>query len=357
MGVIPILQGLLTPVIAIITTYIAWQQWQGNKQKLKMDGYERRLRVYQEVVKMLKTCANGQIREFSVILDFGAATAEADFLFGPEIRQYLDEISTRAAKLRSANVQYRDFTQPVPENYDHEKIVNEMTTQTAWFVEQLVGFVAKNKFGQYLNISEVKVGEVMNRARQIVLAVYGLAVALAFLWVPWTEDVGYRWLWVAPRAITVEEDIVAEARQRWKAETRANDTAMLGQKWAQELHEAPDTDKDKVREKIRLARDLATFQQLELSNLERMPNQEVLDWLNQKDNFNTTFPERANLDDASRQKLLQEWKTTVHPANEWNARVGAAKVDYKRIGMELAALTALCAVGFVLSPRTPATKL
>ena len=99
MSVIPILQGLLTPIIAIITTYIAWQQWQGNKQKLKMDGYERCLRVYQEVVKMLKTCANGEIREFSVILDFGAATAEADFLFGPEIRQYLDEISTRAAKL------------------------------------------------------------------------------------------------------------------------------------------------------------------------------------------------------------------------------------------------------------------
>jgi hypothetical protein len=150
------LQGLLTPVIAIITTYIAWQQWRGNKQKLKMDGYGRRLHVYQEVVKMLKQCANGEIREFSIILEFGAATAEADFLFGPEIREYLDEISTRAAKLRSANVQYRDFKQTVAENYDHEKIVNEISTQTAWFVEQLVGFLAKNKFGQYLNIGQVK---------------------------------------------------------------------------------------------------------------------------------------------------------------------------------------------------------
>ena len=199
-------------------------------------------------------------------------------------------------------------------------------------------------------------GEVMNRARRVVLAVYGLAVALAFLWVPWTEDVGYRWLWVAPRAITVDEDIVAEARQRWKAETRANDTASLGQKWARELHEAPDTDKDKVREEIRLARDLATFRQLELSNLERMSDQEVLDWLSQKDNFNNSFPEQANLDDPSRRKLFQEWKTTAHPANEWNARVGAAKVDYKRIGMELVAMTALCAVGFILSPRTPPAK-
>jgi hypothetical protein len=143
-----VLNALLTPLIAVIATYIAWQQWQGNKLKLKMERYERRLRVYQEVVKMLKKCANGEIREFAVIIDFGAATAEADFLFGPEIRQYLDEISTRAAKLRSANVQLKGYTQP-----DHEKIVNEMGTQTAWFVEQLVGFVAKNKFGKYLNIS------------------------------------------------------------------------------------------------------------------------------------------------------------------------------------------------------------
>jgi len=153
MATVSVLSALLTPLIAIITTYIAWQQWKGNQLKLKMDRYERRLRIYQEVVKMLKTCANGEIRELSVILEFGAATAEADFLFGPEIRQYLDEISTCAAKLRSANARYRDFKQPLPADYDPEKIVNEIGTQTAWFVEQLIGFVAKNKFGKYLNIS------------------------------------------------------------------------------------------------------------------------------------------------------------------------------------------------------------
>jgi hypothetical protein len=154
MWVISILQGLLTPTIAVITTYIAWQQWKGNKLRLKMDKYDRCLRVYQEVVKMLKLCANGEIREFSVIVDFGAATAEGDFLYGPEIRPYINEISIRAAKLRSANVQFKDFTQPAPPGYDHEKIVNEISTQTAWFVEQLVEkSAAKNKFAKYLDIS------------------------------------------------------------------------------------------------------------------------------------------------------------------------------------------------------------
>ena len=121
MRVITILQGLLTPLIAIIATYIAWQQWKGNELKLKLDRYERRLRIYQEVIKMLRTCSNRK-PEWADLIDFGSSTAEADFLFGPEIRQYIDEIVSRAAALIAANAEYRDFTQPVPAEYDHDKL-------------------------------------------------------------------------------------------------------------------------------------------------------------------------------------------------------------------------------------------
>ncbi len=79
--VIAIFQGLLTPTIGVIAIYIAWQQWQGNKLKLKMDRYERRLRVYQEVVKMLKIGSNGK-PEWTRIIYFSGQTAEGDFLFG-----------------------------------------------------------------------------------------------------------------------------------------------------------------------------------------------------------------------------------------------------------------------------------
>jgi len=151
---VSVLNALLTPLIAVITTYIAWQQWQGNKLKLNLDRYDRRLRIYQEVVKMLRTCTNRK-PEWADVIEFGSSTAEADFLFGPEIRQYIDEIVSRASELIAAKAEYRDFTQPqpVPANYDHNKVVQEMMTQTRWFMEQLVGFVAKNKFGKYLNIS------------------------------------------------------------------------------------------------------------------------------------------------------------------------------------------------------------
>ncbi len=152
MWVISILQGLLTPLIAIIATYIAYQQWQGNKLKLKMERYERRLRIYQEVIKMLRRCTNREI-EWADLIDFGSSTAEVDFLFGPEIRQYLDEMISRATEQIIAKAEYRDFTQPAPPSYDHNKVVKEMSDQLRWFTEQIVGFAAKNKFAQYLNIS------------------------------------------------------------------------------------------------------------------------------------------------------------------------------------------------------------
>lgn len=152
LAMVAVLNALLTPLIAIIATYIAWQQWQANKLKLKMERYDRRLRVYQEVVKMLRRCANRGI-EWADLIDFGSSTAEGDFLFGPEIRQYLDEIISRATELITAKAEYRDFTQPAPASYDHNKVVKEMSDQLRWFTEQIVGFVARDKFAQYLNIS------------------------------------------------------------------------------------------------------------------------------------------------------------------------------------------------------------
>jgi hypothetical protein len=149
---VSVLNALLTPLIAIIATYIAYQQWKGNQLKLKMERYDRRLRVYQEVLKMLRTCSNRN-PEWADVINFGSSTAEADFLFEPEIRQYINEIISRATELITAKAEYRDFTQPAPAGYDHDKVVKEMSTQGRWFTEQIVGFIARDKFAKYLNIS------------------------------------------------------------------------------------------------------------------------------------------------------------------------------------------------------------
>ena len=97
--VLQILQGLLTPVIGVTTLYIAWQQWKTNERRAVLDRYERRLRIYQHVVEFLRVIVRDFKVEIPGILKLSAETAEADFLFGEDIPNYLDEIYTRGVKL------------------------------------------------------------------------------------------------------------------------------------------------------------------------------------------------------------------------------------------------------------------
>jgi hypothetical protein len=149
---IGILQGLLTPVIGLTTLYIAWQQWRGNRFKLTLERYDRRLRIYLEVADELRRICDDFNPETSELLKFRRATTEADFLFGPEISKYLDEILSRGLKLRKASKEYRDLTQSIPSGYDPQKVNADMDEQEKWFIEQ-ANTMAKEKFRKYLDIS------------------------------------------------------------------------------------------------------------------------------------------------------------------------------------------------------------
>jgi hypothetical protein len=145
-------KGLLTPVIAIVATYVAWQQWKTNQQKLILDRYDRRLRIYEEVRKILSIIARDAKASIDDLLKFRTSVSEADFLFGPEIPAYIDEIYRRGLNLGRWTEEYRDYTQEKPEGYDHQKVVSEKHKELTWLVEQFEP--AKDKFRPYLDISK-----------------------------------------------------------------------------------------------------------------------------------------------------------------------------------------------------------
>ncbi len=150
--IIEISTSLLTPLIAIVATYIAYQQWKTNKQKLILDRYDRRLKVYEEVRKILSIILRDARAEFADLLKFRTSVSEADFLFGSEITEYIDEIYKRGIKLEYWNKEYRDYSQIKPDGYDHQKICNGMHDELTWLTAQFEP--AKVKFKKYLDISK-----------------------------------------------------------------------------------------------------------------------------------------------------------------------------------------------------------
>lgn len=143
---------MLTPVIAIVATYIAWQQWKTNKQKLVLDRYDRRLKVYEEVVQILSIILRDAVASYEDLIKFRRAVSEADFLFEPEIIKYIDEIYRRGVQLQRWSKEYRDYKQPIPEGYDHQKVCDSMHNELTWLIEQFEP--AKQKFKKYLDISK-----------------------------------------------------------------------------------------------------------------------------------------------------------------------------------------------------------
>ncbi|WP_090738647.1 hypothetical protein [Paenibacillus sp. Mc5Re-14] len=45
--------GIITTIIALTGAFIAYQQWQVNKHKLRLDLYERRLNIYRSTINFI----------------------------------------------------------------------------------------------------------------------------------------------------------------------------------------------------------------------------------------------------------------------------------------------------------------
>jgi|SRR2546423_7266550 len=142
----------LTPLIAVVTAYIAWQQWKTNQQKLVLDRYDRRLKVYEEVRRILSIITRDANVSVEELLRFRTAVSEADFLFGSEIPEYIDAIYKHGVGLSHWKREYRDYTQATPEGYDHQKVVSSMEAELTWLTEQFEP--AKKMFRKYLDISK-----------------------------------------------------------------------------------------------------------------------------------------------------------------------------------------------------------
>jgi hypothetical protein len=144
------LTGMMTPLIAIIGAYIAFQQWKTNHQKLQFDRYARRLQVYEHVRNILGVVGRDAAVDFQEVLAFRRAVSEADFLYGPEIVEYIDEIYRHGVKLGTLKSERMGARDNQRVDFDYEKNANEHDAELRWFLAQFDE--ARERFGTYLNM-------------------------------------------------------------------------------------------------------------------------------------------------------------------------------------------------------------
>ena len=96
---ISILQALLTPTIGIVAAFVAWQQYRLAKQKHDIDILNRRMQIYKATIAFLVKSERIQSISEDEYYEWLSDVADAEFLFGKEILDLLQDIEGTAAAI------------------------------------------------------------------------------------------------------------------------------------------------------------------------------------------------------------------------------------------------------------------
>jgi hypothetical protein len=157
MDIKSIIEGLsagLTPVIAVVMTYIAYQQWRTNKSRLTHELYDRRLALFKAVRAFYGEMGDAGTAKYGMAMKFYAATAEAEFLFRDEIREHIEELYKKGMHLASLHEKmYPSSGEPgLPVGEERSKVAEEHGKLLLWFLQDGIAETRK-RFRKYLAVS------------------------------------------------------------------------------------------------------------------------------------------------------------------------------------------------------------
>ncbi len=147
MEFIEILKALLTPIIAILAVYLAYQQYRINKRnskyqieidlkRINLELYNKRYKIFTETKNIILKLSKYAEIDSQSLSDFVFNTNEHKFLFGPEIVEYLDELFKNATTLTAKKrEQSNTDIYPVP-SLQRKKIIAEYGELLNWFTNE-----------------------------------------------------------------------------------------------------------------------------------------------------------------------------------------------------------------------------
>jgi hypothetical protein len=97
--VVRVFSALLTPLIAIITIYIALQQYKINREQFKLALRDRRMKVFEATIELIVAVLRTAKVEQTDLTKFLVGTSERDLLFGSDITDYLKTVYDKAVDL------------------------------------------------------------------------------------------------------------------------------------------------------------------------------------------------------------------------------------------------------------------
>ena len=145
---IQLLISVQTAITAIMLVYIAYKQWRLAENKLKLDLFEKRYKVFEATRKFLSVILREATFQNTDLFEFYAGTADAAFLFKDDIISFLDSIRDHALKMRAYARQYSNL----PVGDERTQLIKGESAELNGLTEQLRNLATK--FQPYLGFTK-----------------------------------------------------------------------------------------------------------------------------------------------------------------------------------------------------------
>ena len=127
--------AFVTLAIGSIGTYIAFNQYRTNRDKLRLDLFEKRLEAYEKLQEYFNYLLRDALVDDNALSILAAARYKSRFLFGDEITDYINEIRNRAIEMRRLNLKlYR--SEKLPVGKERDMVCDEESSLLQWNLDQ-----------------------------------------------------------------------------------------------------------------------------------------------------------------------------------------------------------------------------
>jgi hypothetical protein len=140
----------LSPVIAVIGGWIAWKQVRINRNKLKLDRFDKRFAIHEAAMMFVASIGVEGTVNREVHQDFIVKTRGARFLLSKEIADYMDELESASLKLNAA---WRGLGTVTNTDERRVELGKEIAELTEWYREQFN--VIPEKFAPFLVVDDI----------------------------------------------------------------------------------------------------------------------------------------------------------------------------------------------------------
>jgi hypothetical protein len=137
--------GARPTLVAVVVSYVAWQQWRTARHRLRFDLFEKRAAVYEATKEIITVQLHGHITREELGEFFGAVRG-AEFLFDGDTRDFLEKIARMGFRARMASFA-SERHEHKPELVDEVEDILEFLQQQGPHLEKL--------FAKYLDLSKV----------------------------------------------------------------------------------------------------------------------------------------------------------------------------------------------------------